>query len=95
MDPILWPDVAGFNLTGHLLLVARRGSESHNTYIKPTDPNSVDDRDIYAVACPPRRYYTGLSRWEHAGWKSAATSNCQAERAPSSTLCLPAHSCGS
>jgi len=66
MDPILWPDVAGFNLTGHLLLVARRGSESHNTYIKPTDPNSVDDRDIYAVACPPRRYYTGLSRWEHA-----------------------------
>lgn len=53
-------------MQSHLVLVTRRGSESHNTYIKPTDPNSVDDRDIYAVAIPPRNCYVGLKSWEHA-----------------------------
>ncbi len=64
MTAILWPDMP-FSLD-NVVLIARRGSETHNTYVKPTDPNSVDDRDIYAVAVPPRKYYYGLSTWQHA-----------------------------
>lgn len=62
---IVWPDVP-FERDDQVLYVVRRGSESHNTYIAPTDPNSVDDRDIYAVLAPPKNYYLGLQRWEHA-----------------------------
>ncbi len=66
ISEILWPDVQHFKLTDRLLLATRRGSESHNTYVPPADPNSVDDRDIYAVVAPPRNYYVGLKSWEHA-----------------------------
>lgn len=65
LNEILWPETP-FPLQQHLLLATRRGSESHNTYVKPTDPNSIDDRDIYAVVAPPRNYYLGMRHWEHA-----------------------------
>lgn len=64
MNDILWPDTP-FGLN-RLVLVAQRGSESHNTYVPPTDPNSIDDRDVYAVAIPYRDYYLGTKQWQHA-----------------------------
>lgn len=73
---IAWPDTP-FRLaenlnvpspftTGVLALVGRRGSEAHGTYISPTDPDSIDDRDIMGVVIPPPWYYMGLNQWEGA-----------------------------
>ena len=31
------------------IFVGYRGSQAHNTYIAPTDPDSVDDIDIMSV----------------------------------------------
>lgn len=60
-----WPTVP-FDLRKGLVLVGRRGSEAHGTYVPPTDPSSIDDRDLIGVAIPPLKYYLGLQRWEHA-----------------------------
>lgn len=65
-DSIQWPDVQGFPLKDHLLLAMRRGSEAHGTYLPPTDPTSVDDRDVMAIVVPPLRYYLGLAHFEGA-----------------------------
>jgi predicted nucleotidyltransferase len=46
------------------MLVCRRGSEAHGTYLAPTNPDSIDDRDIMGICIPPLRYYFGLNRWE-------------------------------
>lgn len=45
------------------------GSQSHGTYVPPTDPDAIDDIDVMAVLLPPRRYILGLDTFEH--W------NCQ------------------
>jgi len=42
------------------ILVGYRGSHAHNTYIPPTDPDSVDDIDIMTVFVPGLEYYFGL-----------------------------------
>jgi uncharacterized protein len=60
-----WPDTP-FPLESHLILAGKRGSEAHGTYIPPTDPNGIDDRDVMGIAIPPRKYYLGLSRWTDA-----------------------------
>ena len=60
-----WPDTP-FPLGPHLILAGKRGSEAHGTYIPPTDPNGIDDRDVMGIAIPPRKYYLGLSRWTDA-----------------------------
>lgn len=65
LDEIIWPKTP-FILEDHLFLAAKRGSESHNTYVPSTDPNSVDDRDIMAICIPPESYYLGLEIWEHS-----------------------------
>lgn len=65
IDDIVFPQIP-FDLRSHLLLVARRGSEAHGTYVPPTDPNSIDDRDIQTVVVAPKSYYFGLSNFEHA-----------------------------
>ena len=62
---ILFPDTP-FDLEDHLILLGRRGSEAHGTYIPPEDPNSIDDRDLMGIVIPSRKYYIGLSHWEHA-----------------------------
>lgn len=64
-DKILWPDTP-FKLDEHLILVGRRGSEAHGTYIPSENPTSVDDRDLMGIVVPPAKYYIGLSKWEHA-----------------------------
>lgn len=64
-DKILWPDTP-FKLDEHLILVGRRGSEAHGTYIPSEDPTSIDDRDLMGIVVPPAKYYIGLSKWEHA-----------------------------
>lgn len=63
--PEEWPDTP-FPLGSSLLLVGRRGSESHGTYVPPDDPNSVDDRDLMGVCVPPAPWTLGMRRWEGA-----------------------------
>jgi predicted nucleotidyltransferase len=62
---VQWPDTP-FDLMQSFLLVARRGSESHGTYVPSTDPNSIDDRDLMGVCVPPVAWTLGLRRWEGA-----------------------------
>lgn len=62
-NDILWPDTP-FDLEPSLALVARRGSESHGTYIPPEDSLGVDDRDIFGIVLPPAEYYLGLKKWQ-------------------------------
>lgn len=65
LDGVTWPAVP-FPLKRHLILVGRRGSEAHGTYIPSSDPTSIDDRDLFGVIVPPREYIMGLRTWEHA-----------------------------
>lgn len=62
---ILLPS-APFDLVKRAVLVCKRGSEAHNTYVPPLDPNGVDDRDVLIVAVPPVDNYVGLKEWELA-----------------------------
>lgn len=62
---ILWPDTP-FDLEPSLVLLGRRGSEAHGTWIKPEDPNGIDDRDLMGIVIPPTEYVLGLNKWEHA-----------------------------
>lgn len=64
LEQVLWPDLP-FEKE-RLILIARRGSDAHNTYVPRADPNSVDDRDIYCVAIPHREYYLGTKTFQHA-----------------------------
>jgi predicted nucleotidyltransferase len=58
-----FPDTP-FPLMEHCVLLGKRGSESHGTYIKPTSPDAFDDRDIMGVCVPPLEYHFGLKQWE-------------------------------
>lgn len=52
------------------MLVCYRGSHSHGTYIPNTNPDSIDDIDIFAIEIPPLDYYFGTkidSRWNLKG----------------------------
>lgn len=64
-EPIEYPDTP-FDLDDSLVLVGRRGSEAHGTFIASEDPESIDDRDLMGICIPPRQYYLGLSYWEGA-----------------------------
>ena len=50
-------------------IVAWRGSHSHGTYVPPTDPDSIDDKDILSVVVPPLDYYYGLQEYGSRGTK--------------------------
>jgi len=64
IDPeIQFPDTP-FDLRKALIVLMRRGSEAHGTWIPPEEKDGVDDRDLMGVVVPPREYYTGLSKWE-------------------------------
>lgn len=63
LEKVIWPRVP-FALQDSLVMAMRRGSEAQGTYVKSTDPNSIDDRDIMGVCIPPLDYYLGLKRWE-------------------------------
>lgn len=64
-EEILYPDTP-FSLVNSLVILGRRGSESHGTYIPSTDPDSIDDRDLMGICIPPVDYYLGMKRWQNA-----------------------------
>jgi predicted nucleotidyltransferase len=45
------------------ILLGKRGSESHGTYIAPSSPDAFDDRDLMGVCVPPIEYHFGLKEW--------------------------------
>lgn len=51
---------------GRLLVLAKIGSHSHNTYIPKDDPNAVDDTDYMGIVVPPLRYLLGVkyTNWD-------------------------------
>ena len=60
---VQWPDVP-FDLMRHAVLIGKRGSEAHGTYIPPSDPDSVDDRDLMGICVPPLDFYFGIRLWQ-------------------------------
>ncbi len=51
------------------ILSAYRGSIAHGMYVQPSDPNSVDDKDVMGVIVPPIEYYFGLKTYGTRGTK--------------------------
>mgnify|MGYP001615990612 CR=1 FL=1 len=54
-----------FTIENRLLFAAYVGSSAHNTYVPSSDPNSIDDIDLFAVVVPPKRFIYGLQNFEH------------------------------
>lgn len=51
----------------HALLIGKRGSEAHGTYVPPeSGTHGTDDRDIMAICVPPLPYFFGTKRWDGA-----------------------------
>lgn len=74
MDEILYP-LTPFDLASHLILLGRRGSESHGLHVDK-GPDAIDDRDLMGIVVPPQAYYLGLKQWEgvegiHGVWDTA------------------------
>ena len=46
------------------IILGYRGSIAHGMYVPPTDPNSIDDKDIMGVCIAPRTVYFGLDSFE-------------------------------
>jgi uncharacterized protein len=69
LKQVIWPETP-FNLVKHAVIIGKRGSEAHGTYVPPTDENGqplshgIDDRDIMGICIPPIDYYFGLKQWE-------------------------------
>jgi predicted nucleotidyltransferase len=64
-----WPEIPEFNMKDRTILAGYVGSHSHGTYIPPTDPDGIDDKDIQGIFVPPKRFYLGLKTYEHwNGW---------------------------
>lgn len=55
-----------FPLEPSLVLLGRRGSEAHGTYVPPTEPDAIDDRDLMGICIPPARFYLGFREWNGA-----------------------------
>jgi predicted nucleotidyltransferase len=64
------PDVP-FPLVPSLILLGRRGSEAHGTWIPPEDPNGIDDRDLMGLCVPPFAWSMGIKREKGAVWEGA------------------------
>lgn len=48
-----------------VLLFARAGSHSHNTYTPKDDPNAIDDTDFMGVIVPPIEFTLGMRNWDN------------------------------
>jgi predicted nucleotidyltransferase len=46
-----------------------RGSIAHGLYVRPTEPTSIDDKDVMTICVPPIEYYYGLEEYGHRGTK--------------------------
>lgn len=53
-----------FNMWNHAIYLGYRGSITHGTFIPDTSPNSIDDKDIFGIAIPPKEYFFGLKEFE-------------------------------
>ena len=62
---ILWPD-APFDLEPSLVLLGRRGSEAHGTFISHAEEHGIDDRDLMGICIPPVDFVLGMKEWEHS-----------------------------
>lgn len=51
------------------ICTAYRGSVAHGMYVPPTDPNSIDDRDLMAIVVCPIDHYFGLREFGSRGTK--------------------------
>lgn len=66
---VLWPDMP-FDFLKHAILIGKRGSEAHGTYVPPilengqSNAHGIDDRDIMGICIPPIDYYFGIKLWE-------------------------------
>lgn len=65
LTEISFPDTP-FPLEPSLILLGRRGSEAHGTFVPSTDPDSIDDRDLMGICIPPAAWTLGLRKWEGA-----------------------------
>lgn len=65
LENVLYPSTP-FNLHDNLILLGRRGSESHGLFVPSTNPDSIDDRDLMGIVVPPAEYYLGRKSWEGA-----------------------------
>lgn len=52
---------------GETFYLAYRGSVAHGMYIKPTDPNSIDDIDLMGFVFGQPEDYFGLGEWGSRG----------------------------
>jgi uncharacterized protein len=59
-----WPKISQFDIKDRSILVGYVGSHSHGTYVPPTDPTGIDDKDIQGICVPPMDYYVGLKHFE-------------------------------
>ena len=64
LDSIIYPDTP-FLLPESLILLGRRGSEAHGTFL-PNTHNGIDDRDLMGIVIPPKNYYIGMKSWDVA-----------------------------
>lgn len=64
VEEVVYPSTP-FPLDDALILLGRRGSEAHGTYV-PNSHNGVDDRDLMGIVIPPKSYYIGMRQWDVA-----------------------------
>ena len=62
LEQIVYPSTP-FPLAESLILLGRRGSESHGLRLPD---KTVNDRDLMGIVVPPKPYYLGLKQWEGA-----------------------------
>ena len=62
LEQIVYPSTP-FSLAESLILLGRRGSESHGLRLPD---KTVNDRDLMGIVVPPKSYYLGLRQWEGA-----------------------------
>lgn len=51
------------------ILSGYRGSIAHGMYVPNSDPNSIDDKDVMAICCPPIDHYFGTRAFGSRGTK--------------------------
>jgi hypothetical protein len=64
-EEIVYPSTP-FPLSDSLILLGRRGSEAHGTYIASGSHDGFDDRDLMGIVIPPAPYYLGMKHWDVA-----------------------------
>ncbi|MFQ5627456.1 MAG: DNA polymerase beta superfamily protein [bacterium] len=58
----LSPEQVSELLPENLIFLAYRGSVAHGMYVPPSDPKSVDDKDLLGVFIAPVEHYLGFGR---------------------------------